>query len=262
LAYGLGVVGLRHDIDTVLGLLLGVDRVLTIEDRFDVRSTFYVRLHVVKRLGKYGIRLLERLVAEGWKVGLHIDNSADDVSTPSPWHELSALEELLGGYVETVTVHGGLFGTEKQWLLSKLCGLGRPVLNVWGPGYCMGVPTVTLDWMVARGVSDAAAAALKMLLGLVDGGLPAAVLTHPEYFVVSVGARFTLGGRAYSVRTRVLKVAEKFLIPFYFIPLLVGVLSLSLIGVFLVFCVIWVLGLLLWRSLLRAFMARLYGLEP
>ena len=215
MAYGLGLVGLRHDVDTVLGLLLGVERVVGIEDRFDARSTFYVRLRVVKKLGRRGVRLLERLVDDGWRVGLHIDNTVDHPSLASPWHELLAFEELLGVRVSTATIYGGLFGGEKRWLLSKLCSLGRPVLNVEGPGFCLSIPTVTLDWIVARGGRSASEAALQRLLGVSGAGLPVAVLTHPEYFVVSVGARFTLGARAYSVKTRVLKLAEKALIPLY-----------------------------------------------
>lgn len=67
------IIGLRHDIDTVIGLRLGLPKIISIEKRYDVRSTFFIRVDIIK--SKNDVNLLKKLVKEGWEIGLHLINT-------------------------------------------------------------------------------------------------------------------------------------------------------------------------------------------
>jgi hypothetical protein len=57
------IVGLRHDVDTVYGLRWGLPKIISTEKKYDVRSTFFVRVDVVR--SDKDRRVLKRIADEG-----------------------------------------------------------------------------------------------------------------------------------------------------------------------------------------------------
>ena len=83
-------------------------------------------------------------------------------------------------------------------------------------GYCVSVPMFSLDWLIARfGEERAVELAVEKTFELQMSRGAVSVLTHPEYFVVSIGVWLTRGARAYSMKVRLLKLVEKAVKPFY-----------------------------------------------
>jgi hypothetical protein len=88
------IVGLRHDVDNVYSFRHESPRMVSIEERYGIRSTFFVHVDVV-RSGK-DQRVLKRLVDGGWEVGLHLINTVGDSRLPSPLGELELLQSFIG----------------------------------------------------------------------------------------------------------------------------------------------------------------------
>ena len=60
------IVGLRHDVDEVCGLRWGVHKVISLEEKYGVRSTFFVRFGVVP--SDEDCSVLRRIVDDVWEV--------------------------------------------------------------------------------------------------------------------------------------------------------------------------------------------------
>ena len=102
------IVGLRHDLDTVYGLRWGLPKIVSIEKKCDVRSTFFVRVDVVR--SDKDRRVLKRIADEGWEIGLHLINTVNDSRLLSPEGELKLLRKLLGVPIYGVTPCGSTIG--------------------------------------------------------------------------------------------------------------------------------------------------------
>lgn len=85
------IIGLRHDVDEVYGLRWGLPKVISLEEKHGVRSTFFVRVDVVRSDKDHSV--LRRIVDDGWEVALHLINTVGDSSLPSPRGELELFEE-------------------------------------------------------------------------------------------------------------------------------------------------------------------------
>ena len=70
------IVGLRHDLDTVYGLRWGLPKIIAIEKKYDVGSTFFVRVDVVR--SDKDRRVLKRIADDGWEIVLHLINTIND----------------------------------------------------------------------------------------------------------------------------------------------------------------------------------------
>jgi len=69
-------VGLRHDVDTVYGLRWGLPKIISVEKKYDVRSTFFVRVDVIR--SDKDKHALKRIADDGWEIGLHLINTVND----------------------------------------------------------------------------------------------------------------------------------------------------------------------------------------
>lgn len=75
------IIGLRHDVDEVYGLRWGLPKAISLEEKYGVRSTFFVRVDVVR--SDKGCGALKCVVDDGWEVALHLINTVGDSSLPS-----------------------------------------------------------------------------------------------------------------------------------------------------------------------------------
>ncbi len=207
------VIGLRHDVDTRLGLARGVPLVMRIEDRLGVRSSFYVR---VVLLGDENlVRLLRRAEARGWEIGLHLDNT---YSLSKARRELEVLRSL-GFRVRGVTVHGGLYGMLGEATWRVIDSLGLAYAHAGNPPSWTRIPVLpghhTLDYYVGRYGEELGFEKLVhgLILDLRSRG--ASVLSsHPEYFVVSTGSMPVVESRL-KPRARAAKILRRLSIILY-----------------------------------------------
>lgn len=187
-------VGLRHDVDNVYGLRCGLPKIVSIEDRYDVRSTFFVRVDVLR--SNEDKRILKHLLENGWEVGLHLVNTVGDPRLPSPKSELEFLQSLLGGSVYGVTPCGKTIGFKGDITWRVMDSLGLEYME----GY--GMPDFeTKTFVIPTHLSFDIYYVKKF--GEVEGYLKfredlkrqlhhmgvATVLVHPEWFVRSVRSR-------------------------------------------------------------------------
>jgi len=186
------IVGLRHDIDNVYGLRKGLPKVISIEEEYGVRSTFFVRVDIIRSFKDR--TLLKEIKKRGWEIGLHLINTDGSLKKYLPKDELNYLKKLLDIEVHGVTPCGKTIGFkgEVTWKimdslnLKYMEGYGKPDFEV----RTFVMPThLSFDIYYVRkfGEKEGYKKFKKDLwLKLEKDGF-ATVLVHPEWFVRSVG---------------------------------------------------------------------------
>jgi hypothetical protein len=188
----IGIVGLRHDIDTTyFGLRLGLPIVIELERKFNVRSTLFVRAKIIKSdRDRCYLRRLER---EGWEIGLHLDNTVNTPKLPSPGDELKFLTEEVGLNIRGVTPHGGLIGWKGNTTWKIMDSLGLRYMEGYGTPPNSKTPVIPthisfdIDCIRNYGENFGMEYFKKNLNLRLENKRMATVLTHPEWFVLSVG---------------------------------------------------------------------------
>ncbi len=209
-------VGLRHDVDTIIGLKKGVPKVVEIEESFGVKSTFFIR--PVLLIDNDSISMLKRIEERGWEIGLHLDSTAGAHAIEKARKELYLLRSK-GFNVEGATPHGGLIGfREETWRVLDSLGLkyiqGYGTHPSWVKSKILPNP-MTLDILVKkRGVVKGLDEFINILTKRLEERKIAIVNTHPEYFVISVGSSLfsrTDVSRKHSLNARVYKLIDNVL---------------------------------------------------
>ncbi|MEM2570081.1 MAG: hypothetical protein QXT67_09135 [Candidatus Bathyarchaeia archaeon] len=213
-------VGLRHDVDNTYGLRKGLPKVINIERRHDVKSTIFVRIDIFHSERDY--KFLRSIFYEGWEIGLHLINTVNDPSLISPSEELKILREIVGTNVHGVTPCGKTIGFKGDitWMVMDSLGLeymegyGSPNFNV----KTFIIPThLSFDIYYVRnyGEENGYRKFKEDLMRKLDNKGVATVLTHPEWFVRSVGGRGLIKIPLTILGVKMMnKVYEKFLSEF------------------------------------------------
>jgi len=186
------IIGLRHDVDTSYGLRRGLSKVIFLEDKYGVRSTFFVRVDILR--SDKDVKTLRKIADRGWEIGLHLINTVGDPRLPPPKSELNVLRNLFGDSIYGVTPCGSTIGFKGDvtWLtmdslgLKYMEGYGSPRLAV----KTFVMPThLSLDIHYVRNFGEIRGYQKfkKDLLQTLEKNKVATVLTHPEWFVRSVG---------------------------------------------------------------------------
>jgi len=183
---------LRHDVDSVWGLRKGVPLIVRLEEKYDVRSTFFVRVRVLQNDSDW--KLLRELQDSGWEIGLHLDNTDGRNNIPPPEWELNVLREH-GLIIHGVTPHGTIIGWNnplKNW--SVMDRLGLKYVEGYGEPP-EGMKTLVIKTHLSLDIYYVRRYGVNMGYRLFKRDLErrlcsdgyVSVLTHPEWFVRSVG---------------------------------------------------------------------------
>jgi peptidoglycan/xylan/chitin deacetylase (PgdA/CDA1 family) len=186
------IIGLRHDIDTSYGLRQGLPKIISLEEKYDVRSTFFVRVDILH--SDRDIKILRWILDGGWEIGLHLINTIDDLRLPSPESELEVLKNLFGDSIYGVTPCGSTIGFKGDTTWRVMDSLGLKYMEGYGlPRFAVNtfvIPThLSLDIHYVRNFGEVKGYEMfkKALLEMLEKNGVATVLTHPEWFVRSVG---------------------------------------------------------------------------
>jgi len=188
------IVGLRHDIDNVYGLRLGLPKVVSLEKKYRVRSTFFVRVDIIR--SRKDCEVLRAIVDDGWEVGLHLINTVNSRELPSPKDELKLLKKLVGVPIYGVTPCGKTIGFKGDVTWKTMDSLGLEYMEGYNlPKFSVNtfvIPThLSFDIYYVRNFGETEGYLkfkMDLLQRLKKDGL-ATVLAHPEWFVRSVGGR-------------------------------------------------------------------------
>lgn len=211
------IIGLRHDIDNVYGLRWGLPKVVSLEEKYGVRSTFFVRVDVLR--SDKDCNVLRRIVDRGWETGLHLINTINDSRLPSPRGELELLKKLVGVPVYGVTPCGTTIGFKGDVTWRTMDSLGLEYMEGYGvPDFSVKtlvMPThLSFDIHYVRnfGEEQGYRRFRRDLLHKLGEDELATVLVHPEWFVRSVGGRGLMKIPLTLLRKKMMnKVYEKFL---------------------------------------------------
>jgi len=160
------------------------------QKKYDVRSTFFVRVDVVR--SDKDSRALKRIVDEGWEIGLHLINTVNDSGLLSPEGELKLLKKLLDVPIYGVTPCGATIGFKGDVTWKIMDSLGLKYVEGYGmPDFkadTLVFPThLSFDIYYVRNFGEKGYRRFKedLLHRLKRDGL-ATVLVHPEGFVRTV----------------------------------------------------------------------------
>lgn len=214
-----GYIGLRHDIDTHIGLMKGLQKVIDIERKYDVRSTFFIRVKVLKNKDREIIRFLHELERDGWEIGLHLDNLWRLPDMDPPEKELEFLRSL-GFNIYGATPHGGVYKVNdmRTWKTLESLNLSYIQCTNQVPKEIrtLVIPHhVTLDWYIKKyGESKGYYLFKRKIEDVLTKEGYTVVMTHPEYFILSTGFVGSVGARSLGYRIKVEKIINKMTIPF------------------------------------------------
>lgn len=214
------IIALRHDVDTTFGLRYGLQKIVDIEEEYNVKSTIFIRADILK--SEADALFLRRLEKRGWEIGLHLINTINSPDVLSPEKERDILQDRLGVKICGVTPCGS--GVEDKGFTFSLpirsfmqslapCGLRTKdngdtkwkVLDSLGLNYMenYGLPPpwvktfvlpthLSFDIYYIRnfGVKHGYQRFRHDLTFTLKHHRIATVLTHPEGFVRSVGMQF------------------------------------------------------------------------
>jgi len=210
-------IGLRHDIDTVYGLRWGLQKIISIERSYDVRSTFFIRIDIIK--SKKDVVALKKLLEEGWEVGLHLINTDDRPSLTSPQEEVDILKRYLETPIHGVTPCGSTIGWKGETTWRVMDRLNLLYIEGYGD-HDIELAThvmpnhLSLDIHYVRKYGEELGYEKfkdDLLNDLNTQGY-ATVLTHPEWFVRTVGGSGLMKIPLTVLRKKMMnKVYEKFL---------------------------------------------------
>ncbi|MFH7835851.1 MAG: hypothetical protein QXL51_04565 [Candidatus Aenigmatarchaeota archaeon] len=221
------LIGLRHDIDNNWVFKKGIfSNLLKIEDGYNIRSTFFVRVDTLKSEKDWNLILEAQ--DKGWEIGLHLINTINTPKLPAPREELEILTRK-GVKVYGVTPCGTTIGWIKpdiNWAVMDELGLkymegyGKLTKNIYKTFIFNTHLSLDIYYIrkygIRKGYELFKRDTYKKIL---DEGY-VTVLTHPEYFGKSVGIwskniyvtkMFNLALTFLKVRT-LNKVYEKFLL--------------------------------------------------
>ncbi|MGY0287414.1 MAG: hypothetical protein ACUX7D_01410 [Candidatus Methanodesulfokora washburnensis] len=187
------VVGLRHDIDNTYGLRKGLSKIISVESKLDIRSTFFVRADVIK--SEKDMEILRRIEDDGWEIGLHLINTVGSPDLPSPEEELKVLRRL-NAPIYGVTPCGKTIGFRGEVTWRVMDSLGLDYMEGYGkpdfPVRTFVMPThLSFDIHYVRkfGEEEGYRRFKEDLLKELERNKVATVLVHPEWFVRSVGGK-------------------------------------------------------------------------
>lgn len=214
------IVGLRHDVDNVYGLRWGLPKVISIEKKSDVKSTFFVRVDVIRT--DKDCKTLRQIVDNDWEIALHLINTTNDPELPSPRGELELLKKLVGVPISGVTPCGKTIGFKGEVTWRTMDSLGLEYMEGYGlPDFSVEtfvMPThLSFDIYYVRkfGEEEGYRRFRRDLLCKVGEDGLATVLVHPEWFVRSVGGRGLMKIPLTLLRKKKMnKIYERFLYEF------------------------------------------------
>lgn len=185
------IVGLRHDVDEVYGLRSGLPKIISIEKKYGVKSTFFVRVDVVR--SDVDRHALKKIADEGWEIGLHLINTIGTPDLMSPEDELKLLRKLLDVPIYGVTPCGSTLGFKGDVTWRIMDSLGLKYMEGYGlPEFKVNTfvfPThLPLDIHYVRNFGEGKGYQKfrEDLLQRLNQNRIATVLIHPEWFVRSV----------------------------------------------------------------------------
>ena len=186
------IIGLRHDVDTVYGLRLGLPKIISIERRYKLRSTFFVRVDIIRT--KKDAAALRKLLDEGWEIGLHLINTDCRPSLIFPMEEMTLLQSHLETTINGVTYCGSTIGWKGEDTWNTMDGLNLQYMEGYGnpkadlKTFVMPLH-LSLDIHYVRkfGEEEGYNNLREDLLHELNVNDCATVLVHPEWFVRSVG---------------------------------------------------------------------------
>jgi peptidoglycan/xylan/chitin deacetylase (PgdA/CDA1 family) len=104
------IIALRHDVDTTFGLRYGLQKIVDIEEEYNVKSTIFIRADTLK--SEVDALFLRQLEKRGWEIGLHLINTINSPNVLSPEKELDILRDRLRVKVCGVTPCGSGIGNK------------------------------------------------------------------------------------------------------------------------------------------------------
>nr|HDO80695.1 hypothetical protein [Candidatus Bathyarchaeota archaeon] len=185
------MIGLRHDVDYYLGLRLGLPRLMELEKRYGVRSTIFVRVELLK--SERDIALLKAAEEGGWEIGLHLANTINAKRALEELKELRSHGFNIRGVSPCGKRGGPGWRGDKTWSvmdclnLEYICGYGKPAFKTQTRVFP--VDHVTLDTLIETRGKDGYQVFKKLIQESLRKKGVASVLTHPEYFLFSVGCK-------------------------------------------------------------------------
>ena len=185
------LIGLRHDVDNVYGLRKGLPILIGIEEKFGIKSTIFVRANILPE--KSDKEYIKQLEDRGWEIGLHLINTINTSEIPPAKDELQFLRDISLN-IQGVTPCGQTIGWKGEVTWKTMDSLGLEYMEGYGsPNYeskTFVMPThITFDHAYVKKFGENRGYQLftQDLDAVLNEKGQATVLSHPEWFVRSLG---------------------------------------------------------------------------